>query len=124
MGMYNIDLGLKNIDTEEIVGLLEVDFYSIMNPHWPDNYWYIHGLLRKEKYRKWPHPSLFATINLHGDKAVIITKEKMASYKYDTRKKLGFYQWVAEIPMTEGMIVGRNITNKERRKFPNAYYRD
>ena len=76
-GEYQIDMGLKDKDTGEFAGLLEVDVYTQMDPDWPGNYKFIHGLLRKQKYLIHPEPTISVTMNLQADKIVFITKEKM-----------------------------------------------
>jgi hypothetical protein len=80
MGM--VCIGAGNMNSDVLVGLVEVDYYSKWKDTWPSNYKYCNRLVRKEKYYK-PHPELpyiNITFNVYGTDGILTTKEMHEKY--------------------------------------------
>ena len=82
IGKYKVDLGIKCVETNEIVGLVEVDYFKKWNPTWPSNYKFCNRLLRKEKYYKmYSYPYVNITFNVGGTDGIMTTKEIEQKYR-------------------------------------------
>jgi hypothetical protein len=82
IGEYKVDLGIQCVETNKIVGLVEVDYFKKWNPTWPSNYRFCNRLLRKEKYYKmYPYPYVNITFNVGGTDGIMTTKEIEQKYK-------------------------------------------
>jgi len=82
LGVKKVDLGIKCKETNEIVGLVEVDYFKQWNPTWPSNYTFCNRLARKEKYYKmYPqYPYVNITFNVGGTDGIMTTKEIEQKY--------------------------------------------
>ena len=81
IGEYKVDLRIKFVETNEIVGLVEVDYYKRWNPTWPSNYRFCNRLLRKEKYYyQYPYPYVNITFNVGGTDGIMTTREVEQKY--------------------------------------------
>ena len=81
IGKYKVDLGIKCEETDEIVGLVEVDVFKEWNPTWPSHYSFCNRLLRKEKYYKmYPYPYVNISFNVGGTDGIMTTKEVEQKY--------------------------------------------
>jgi len=80
MGM--VCIGAGNMNSDVLVGLIEVDYYSKWKDTWPSNYKYCNRLVRKEKYYKsYPElPYINITFNVYGTDGIITTKEMHEKY--------------------------------------------
>ena len=83
LGVKKVDLGIKCEETNEIVGLVEVDYFKQWNPTWPSNYRFCNRLARKEKYYKmYPeYPYVNITFNVGGTDGIMTTKETEQKYR-------------------------------------------
>ena len=81
LGVKKVDLGIKCKETNEIVGLVEVDVFKEWNPTWPSHYSFCNRLLRKEKYYKmYPYPYVNISFNVGGTDGIMTTKEVEQKY--------------------------------------------
>ena len=81
LGVNKVDLGIKCEETDEIVGLVEVDVFKEWNPTWPSHYSFCNRLLRKEKYYKmYPYPYVNISFNVGGTDGIMTTKEVEQKY--------------------------------------------
>ena len=113
-GKTKVDMGMKEISTGKLVGLIEVDYYKIWKDTWPPHYKYCNRLVRKEKYYK-PYPELpyiNITFNVYGTDGILTTKEMHEKYPIVD-------QWIPEIKKYDKL---RRVSLKDAIKVGNWAY--
>lgn len=113
-GETKVDMGMKEISTGKLVGLIEVDYYKIWKDTWPPHYKYCNRLMRKEKYYK-PYPELpyiNITFNVYGTDGILTTKEMHEKYPIVD-------QWIPEIKKYDKL---RRVSLKDAIRVGNWAY--
>mgnify|MGYP005739178939 CR=1 FL=1 len=112
LGKYSVDLGVVNTKSDEIVGLVEVDYFSSWGKLFPSYYRYCHRLQRKEKYYKNNnYPYINITWNTLYTAGIVSTRELEQEYepRYKYFKMKGHYDWVREIPLNKSLTIGKFV---------------
>lgn len=117
-GKYGVDIGI--VCKGEIIGTIDIERWREWNPNWPDYYKHIHFLARKEKFLKQSDkPFFMANMNFNRTKVLMISRNDIEQYptkeKYFHRK--GVSDMVRELKISDGVIFGEGITEKERSIF-------
>lgn len=118
-GKYGVDLGLFS-EHGTTVATIDIERWSAWNEDWPSYYRYIHFLARKEKFlNQHEAPFFMAFLNFKRDKVLMISHKDINKYPSKPKyfKAKGVTDIVRELPMSEGYVFGRNITDTERGLF-------
>ena len=118
-GKTKVDMGIAcigadNMNSDVLVGLVEVDYYSKWKDTWPSNYKYCNRLVRKEKYYE-PYPKLpyiNISFNVYGTDGILTTREMHEKYPIVD-------QWIPEIKKYDKL---RRISLKDAIRVGNWAY--
>ena len=117
-GKYGVDIGI--VCKNNIIGTIDIERWKSWNPEWPDYYKHIHFLARKEKFLKQSNkPFFMANMNFDRTKVLMISRNDIEKYptieKYFHHK--GVSDIVRELKISDGVLFGEGITEKERSIF-------
>ena len=112
LGKKSVDLGIVDMTSGLLVGLVEVDYFNSWGKLFPSYYQYCHRLQRKEKYYKGNnYPYINITWNTLYTAGIISTRELEQEYepKYKYFKIKGHYDLVREIPLNKAFTFGKFV---------------
>jgi hypothetical protein len=118
-GDFGVDVGIS--DTENVLGILDIERWSAWKEDWPSHYMYISFLSRKDKYLDNKLPFFMVYFNYTRHKLLIVDGADIKQYaprdkSFASGKGI---DRIRPIPFWHGHIFGQ-VTEREKQIFKYA----
>ena len=119
-GIYGIDLGMFDSDKNLEIGF-DIERWTSWNTEWPKNYRYVSFLSRKDKFLNQDYDFGMVHFNYDRTKFLITTKTNILKFPPMDRHTKGKSDRVRKVEFGCAMLVGTNLTDRERTLFSNHH---